>query len=33
VLYAAVDNVEHEMDSPREQWRSVVQQYFVLLDS
>ncbi|KPA73882.1 hypothetical protein ABB37_09502 [Leptomonas pyrrhocoris] len=33
VLYAAVDNAEHEMDSPREQWREVVQQYFALLDS
>lgn len=33
VVFAAVDNVEHEMDSPREQWGEVVQQYFILLDS
>ncbi|KPI90294.1 hypothetical protein ABL78_0520 [Leptomonas seymouri] len=33
IIYAAVDSTEHEMDSPRAQWREVVQQYFLLLDS
>ncbi|KAK7195121.1 hypothetical protein NESM_000435700 [Novymonas esmeraldas] len=28
LVYAAVDNVDHAMDAPREEWRQVVQQYF-----
>ncbi|CAJ1031298.1 hypothetical protein, conserved [Leishmania lindenbergi] len=31
IVYAAVDNVDHPTGSPQEEWRQVVQQYFIAL--
>lgn len=33
IVYAAIDNVDHAMDSPQEEWRQVVQQYFIALSA